>query len=134
MKSEMKKMNEIVKKEKINTESKRNYFPYFIWIQYCVLPILFVASTIILNLTHGSNSSLQMVDFAIHLTLYGLAFSFFSLVINIVPLLVIIYQERNTKSSMKMNMTEIDKTMIPSAIVFLLSTIGVITGLVIYLI
>jgi hypothetical protein len=83
MKREMKKMNEIVKKEKINTESKRNYFPYFIWIQYCVLPILFVASTIILNLTHGSNSSLQMVDFAIHLTLYGLAFSFFSLVINI---------------------------------------------------
>jgi len=127
-------MNENVKKETINNESKRNFYPYFIWIQYCILPILFITSVIILNLPHGSNSSLPMIDFAIHLTLYGLAFSFFSLIINIVPVLVIIYQERNTKSSIKMSMKEIDKTMIPSAIVFLISTIGVISGLIIYLI
>ncbi|MHA1347826.1 MAG: hypothetical protein ACTSO3_15605 [Candidatus Heimdallarchaeaceae archaeon] len=127
-------MNENVKKETINTESKRNFFPYVVWLQYCILPILFVASVTILNLPHGSNSSLPMIDFAIHLTLYGFAFSFFSLIINIVPVLVIIYQERNTKSSIKMSMKEIDKTMIPSATVFLISTIGVISGLIIYLI
>ncbi|MHA1868950.1 MAG: hypothetical protein ACTSXD_12985, partial [Candidatus Heimdallarchaeaceae archaeon] len=62
-------MNENVKKETINTESKRNFFPYVVWLQYCILPILFVASVTILNLPHGSNSSLPMIDFAIHLTL-----------------------------------------------------------------
>ncbi|MHA1222297.1 MAG: hypothetical protein ACTSP3_03340 [Candidatus Heimdallarchaeaceae archaeon] len=115
------------------SEKKFNFFPYLLGVQYFTTSLLFIASLIILDLPLDINLEIPLVEFGFNLIFYGMAFNFFSFVLNIIPLLVVIYQKRKTRTTITFKFKEIDKMMIPSAIIFLLSIIAVIAGFILYL-
>ncbi len=113
---------------------KRNVHLYLIWIQFYSVAILFIVSIWILKLSPNSNSSPQMIEFSITLNLLGLAFCFFSLIFNMLPAAILFYKKEKFEPSVELKFQKmIHMLMILCAIVFLVSTVGVISGLIIYI-